>query len=277
MIIRESTTTIRATSLAIFALMSILTFDTHAKSLSDDNPSSLDGTSLCNATDASTSFCQHLRSGASSTIRLSPTLTMVIPRQFLHFWFDQDGTSGRPKTAPPPIVRAISFSFFMPTMSGFTPSNYRNEFDEDRVDIIELSAADPVQMAPDAAGAYPPNMISRLLASRLDSSDFLEQLGLRCYADRAEPKPPSMRFCYGPRDSSASEYILLEVQFPPFNGAVSKYPLMRTHYFSSRHGGIYVAWRAHEKYFSQWTEIDTQIWRFIDNWLAAGSHLSPGN
>lgn len=200
---------------------------------------------------------------------------MVIPRIYLSFWLgkNEDGVAQR-ALMDLPIVGKIEFSFFMPKFTGFSPENYRKSFDEDRVDVIELRSADSAQAAPDAPGSYPPNMIGRLFKSGVDPGDYLEKYGLRCYSDRAELKPPSQRFCYGLRDTDTTEFILLEVPFPPYRQGVANYPLMRTHYFTSRHGGMYIAWRANIKYFPQWREIDNHIWELIDAWVMAGSSAS---
>lgn len=227
----------------------------------------------CTAADRESLFCRRFGQGRPVIVKLSPQLRMAIPPQYLQFWLDTDDkglAQSNPSTLP--IIKSFGFAFFMPDFSGYTQNNYQDYFDDDRVDIVEFGTADPAQTSPDAPGMYPPNMIKRELTSVLDPNDYQDIYGLRCYSWRVGPKPSRTRICYGRRDDVGQEDILMQVDFPPFDESVV-HPLIQARYYSMRHGGMQMIWRTSAKNFSRWKEIDMQIWRFVDTWLASGDDV----
>jgi hypothetical protein len=164
----------------------------------------------------------------------------------------------------------------MPDFSGYTVSNYKKDFDENRVDVIELQAADPSQTTPNAPGSYPPNMLKRLRAAGLDPNVYTDQYGLRCYKS-IPPIRNEQITCYGQRDAKLHEFILLHAYVPPFAPGVV-FPIMQAEYYTSRYGGRRLVWRTHVTNLSRWRDIDRQIWKFIDSWniaMARGQDAKP--
>jgi hypothetical protein len=149
-----------------------------------------------------------------------------------------------------------------PEFSGYTPQSYQAPFDER---MVEVATADPSQVAPDAPGYYPPNMIKRMLKPPLDANNYQEMGGLKCY-----PGIPTSLICYGRRDPVTNEDILLQVDVPPY-GPGTRSPLIQARYFTPVYGGLTIAWRANAKNLSQWREIDAQVWKFIASWNVANS------
>ena len=76
------------------------------------------------------------------------------------------------------------FDFFLPDFSGYTLQNYRNDLDENKVEVVYLHAGDSHEAEPDAPGEYPPNMLKRSLKEHLNPKDFRDMYGLRCYTSR---------------------------------------------------------------------------------------------
>lgn len=81
------------------------------------------------------------------------------------------------------------------------------------------------------------------------------------------PLPFLARTCYGQPGANDNEYIRLFVSFPE---GQAPNPQVFGSYLTSRHGGMKIVWRTPIRNFSKWKEIDTQIWKFMDSWLAAG-------
>jgi hypothetical protein len=208
-------------------------------------------------------FCRTLKKHKSFAVKLSSQLTLEIPSQYTQFWLIPDAPASKEAASLP--LQATAFSFFLPDFSGYRPDNYQTYFDDSRVDVLQIRAADPRQTSPNAPGEYPPNMISRSLTNILDPEDYKDAFGLRCYNLRLGSKPSRTRTCYGVRDSVNHEEIYMDVDFPPFDASIVN-PLVRAKYYSSRYGGMTVAWRTSEKNFAKWREIDEQIWRFVDAW-----------
>jgi hypothetical protein len=59
----------------------------------------------------------------------------------------------------------------MPDFSGYTPDNYRVDFDQDRVEIAYISPEPMSVLEPDGLGAYPPNVFKRASTGPLRSFD----------------------------------------------------------------------------------------------------------
>jgi hypothetical protein len=168
-----------------------------------------------------------------------------------------------------PYAKSAGFTMHMPDYAGYTPDNYRKDFDENRVEIIYIAPAPMDQMEPGAPGAYPPNMFERASTGPYRSFDpdkYEEKYGLRCYFDL--DKEGDEQYCYGKRDSDLDEYLLLRVAVPPYR-ATTQFPIMTTRYFSPQYRGLEISWRTHMNNFPRWREIDAQIWKYIDAWNIA--------
>ena len=152
------------------------------------------------------------------------------------------------------------FDFFLPDFSGYTLQNYRNERDENKVEVVYLHAGDSHEADPGAPGEYPPNMLKRLLQDQLDPHHLRHLYGLKCYTGRVLTDRLT---CYGAR-AAAHEDILLYV--PLADAAPDSFPMLKANYFSRRYGGLRIAWRTHVKNLPRWHDIDAQIWKFIDAW-----------
>lgn len=211
--------------------------------------------------------------GRPALYKLSNQLVFAIPPQYQPFWLQKDRVvraPADPKTIPQ--VQALVFQFFMPDFSGYTPHNFMNEFDDDRVDVVYIEPADPAQMQPGAPGYYPPNMLARALAAYLSADHFVDLYGLRCYAELGALDRPRRRTCYGRRDEHIQEDIMLDAYFPPFDAA-TVHPLIQAQYFTKQFGGLVIVWRTSVKNFPRWHEIDAKIWQYLAEWHATGNAL----
>lgn len=207
--------------------------------------------------------------GVSAPCKITDELVIEIPLQFVRTaYFFRNG----PRPAAVPLkqltrVENIQFDFFLPHFSGYTLENYENQFDENKV-AIYLSAGEPNESEPDAPGSYPPNALKRLLrAHLLDSDGYQDSYGLRCYRGNSIPKKIT---CYGKRDATGQEYILLDAMVPPYEPGV-KSPIMQATYFSKRYGGIEIVWHTNVKNLPHWQAIDSQIWEFLHAWNVVNS------
>jgi hypothetical protein len=198
--------------------------------------------------------------GVSAPLKVTDELTVAIPLQYQRSAITHE-------RAPRALISVqsdrseVQFDFFLPDFSGYTLQNYRNEADENKVEVVYLHAGDPHEAEPDAPGEYPPNMLKRALQDLLNPGDYKDMYGLRCYRDRT----PSDRIaCYGRRDASG-ENIMLYALLPPYAPGVT-FPVMQARYFSKGYGGVRLAWRTHAKNLPRWHDVDAQIWKFIDAW-----------
>jgi hypothetical protein len=166
----------------------------------------------------------------------------------------------------------VRFDFFLPDFHGYTLQNYRNDFDENKVEVVYLHAGDPHEADPDAPGEYPPNMLKRLLGDFLDPKGYKDMYGLRCYRGRVLTDRLT---CYGSRDAAAQEDILLYVPLSADTSA-NTFPMLKANYFSRRYGGVRIAWRTHVRNLPRWHEIDAQIWKLIEAWNVAAAASPPG-
>jgi hypothetical protein len=212
--------------------------------------------------------------GRAAPVTLTDELTVSIPLQYERSAINRD--PGAPAATPAAFTRKeAQFDFFLPGFTGYTLENYRNESDENKVEVLYLHAGDPHEADPDAPGEYPPNMLKRSLQELLDPKHYRDQFGLRCYRGRVFTDRLT---CYGRRDEQSGEDIMLTVPVPPYAEGVS-FPEMQARYFCRSYGGVRITWRTHVKNLPRWREIDTQIWRFIEEWNvapAAGAPTSPG-
>jgi hypothetical protein len=201
--------------------------------------------------------------GRTAPLTITDTLVLAIPLQYERSAIEDakaprspfPGVSGRTEAR---------FDFFLPGFSGYTLQNYRNDLDESKVEVIYLHAADSHEAEPGAPGEYPPNMLKRMLEDQLNPHDYKDMYGLRCYRGRVLTDRLT---CYGVRDATAREDILLFVPLP--EASQSAFPTLKANYFSGRYGGVRIAWRTHAHNLPWWREIDAQIWKFIDTWKVA--------
>ena len=230
---------------------------------------------LCNACDskAVTDTFGKMRSLNGydySIFKISDILILHPPAEYGQFWDKPEKYPALPKDLSVFPVVETAFRFHMPNFTGHTAESIKLDFDRTRVDVIQISAASMDAIKPGAPGAYPPNSFVRISERpfRLfDPEKYEEKYGLRCY-ERPETKKTEPQICYGKRDSDVEEYIIIEAYTPPYENWIT-FPILRTHYFSPKYGGIEIAWRTHMDNFSKWKEIDAQIWKFLDAWNVA--------
>jgi hypothetical protein len=210
--------------------------------------------------------------GVTAPLKVTDELTLAIPLQYERSAISHEKAS-RALLSVQSDRSEVQFDFFLPDFSGYTLQNYRDESDENKVEVVYLHAGDPHEAEPDAPGEYPPNMLKRALRDSLNPKDYKDMYGLRCYASRI----PSARLaCYGRRDA-AGEHIMLYTLVPPYPPDVT-FPQMQARYFSTRYGGVRVAWRTHARNLPRWHDIDAQIWKFIDAWQVESPQQSaPGD
>jgi len=197
--------------------------------------------------------------GSTAPLRITDTLVMSIPLQY-----ERSAIEDRPPRSPFPGAGGRTearFDFFLPDFSGYTLQNYRNDFDENKVEVVYLHAGDPHEADPGAPGEYPPNMLKRLLQELVNPDDYKDSYGLRCYKGRVLTDRLT---CYGQRDATAREDILLYV--PVAGASQDTFPTIKANYFSRRYDGVRIAWRTHLRNLPRWQSIDRQIWKFIDAW-----------
>ena len=199
--------------------------------------------------------------GHTTPFKVTDSLTVEVPLQYWRFAINPV-TPPRVPVIPHSDHFEVQFDFFLPAFSGYTLQNYRNDSDENKVEVVYLHAGDMHEADPDAPGEYPPNMLKRALKEFVDPNDHQDLYGLRCYKGRILTDRLT---CYGRRDERSGEDILLYVPVPPYAPGVT-FPMMQARYFSRGYGGVRVAWRTHVKNLPRWHDIDAQIWKFIDEW-----------
>jgi hypothetical protein len=199
--------------------------------------------------------------GRTAPLKITDSLVLQVPLQYERSAI-YHGTAKRALISVQSDRSEVQFDFFLPHFTGYTLENYRNESDENKVEVIYLHAGDPHEADADAAGEYPPNMLKRALRDVLNPDDYQDRYGLRCYRGR---ELRDRITCYGPRDARGHEDILLTALVPPYAAGVS-FPQMQARYFSRRYGGVRIAWRTHVKNLPRWHDIDAQIWKFIEAW-----------
>lgn len=208
--------------------------------------------------------------GRTEPLKITDSLILQVPLQYERSAI-YHGTAKRALISVQSDRAEVQFDFFLPDFTGYTLENYRNESDENKVEVIYLHAGDPHEADPDAPGEYPPNMLKRSLRDVLNPNDYKDTYALRCYQGR---EVRDRITCYGRRDASVHEDILLTALVPPYAAGVS-FPQMQARYFSKRYGGVRIAWRTHVKNLPRWHDIDAQIWKFIDAWTVTQA-ADPG-
>lgn len=204
--------------------------------------------------------------GKPALFKLSDTVLLQIPPMYQQFWNQGDKVTRPPADLSKlPSGGLIGFEFFMPGFSGYTPENYKNEFDENKVQVRYLKYVGLASDVPGEPDFFPPRSFRNISAppSLIDSEKYEEKFGLKCYEAPIGNK--EKQFCYGLRDAARGEYILLDIMTPPY-APVWVNPLMRARYFTPQYGGMEILWWANMKHFPRWHDIDSQIWKFIDTW-----------
>jgi hypothetical protein len=209
--------------------------------------------------------------GRTAPLKITESLTLEIPLQYQRAAISGGQSARRAMISQQSDRSEVQFDFFLPDFTGYTLENYRNESDENKVEVVYLHAGDRHEDEPDAPGEYPPNMLKRQLKDVLDPNDHHDMYGLRCYRGRVLADRIT---CYGRRDESRQEDILLTVLVPPY-GPEATFPQMQARYFSKRYDGLRIAWRTHVNNLPRWHDIDAQIWKFIDAWNVAGPPSTP--
>ena len=96
--------------------------------------------------------------GSTAPQKVTDSLILAIPLQYERSAIED----GRAPRSPFPGVSGrteVRFDFFLPDFHGYTLQNYRNDFDENKVEVVYLHAGDPHEADPGAPGEYPPNML----------------------------------------------------------------------------------------------------------------------
>ena len=202
--------------------------------------------------------------GRTAPQKITDTLVLAIPLQFERSAVGDDKAPRSPFSGAAGRTE-VRFDFFLPDFSGYTLQNYRNDFAENKVEVVYLHAGDPHEADSGAPGEYPPNMLQRMLQDQLNPHDYKDMHGLRCYKGRVLTDRLT---CYGRRDAAAGEDILLYVPLAQ-DAAPNSFPMLRANYFSRRYGGVRIAWRTHVRNLPRWQDIDAQIWKFIAAWNVA--------
>jgi len=202
--------------------------------------------------------------GRTAPQKITDTLVLAIPLQFERSAVGDDKAPRSPFSGAAGRTE-VRFDFFLPDFSGYTLQNYRNDFAENKVEVVYLHAGDPHEADSGAPGEYPPNMLKRMLQDQLNPHDYKDMYGLRCYKGRVLTDRLT---CYGRRDAAAGEDILLYVPLAQ-DAAPNSFPMLRANYFSRRYGGVRIAWRTHVRNLPRWQDIDAQIWKFIAAWNVA--------
>ena len=202
--------------------------------------------------------------GRTAPQKITDTLVLAIPLQFERSAVGDDKAPRSPFSGAAGRTE-VRFDFFLPDFSGYTLQNYRNDFAENKVEVVYLHAGDPHEADSGAPGEYPPNKLKRMLQDQLNPHDYKDMYGLRCYKGRVLTDRLT---CYGRRDAAAGEDILLYVPLAQ-DAAPNSFPMLRANYFSRRYGGVRIAWRTHVRNLPRWQDIDAQIWKFIAAWNVA--------
>ncbi|HXN79502.1 MAG TPA: hypothetical protein VN869_01295, partial [Steroidobacteraceae bacterium] len=134
--------------------------------------------------------------GSTEPLKVTDQLILSIPQQYERSAINH-GKPARALISVQSDRAEVQFDFFLPDFSGYTLQNYKNEADENKVEVVYLHAGDPHEAEPDAPGEYPPNMLKRALQDLLNPDDYQDLYGLRCYRGRMLGDRLS---CYGRRE-----------------------------------------------------------------------------
>lgn len=214
--------------------------------------------------------------GKPALVKLKDNLILSIPPQYHQFWTQRHWLTGIDQAFRPPYplqdlpyANSAGFTMHMPDFAGYSPDNYLADFDENRINVIQISSAPMSYLEPGAPGTHPPNGLERLIKYKaIDPTKFYDKYGLRCYL--LQPRDVDEQTCYGIRSDEPVEYLIFRIAVKPYHES-TLFPLMRTTYFSQRYGGVEISWYSHIDNFPRWREIDAQIWKYIATWNIAPS------
>lgn len=213
--------------------------------------------------------------GRAPPMKITDELTLAVPLAFERTAIEREPAAdggGSPGASPPGSAHGeVHFDFFLPDFGGYTPDNYRNDSDPNKVEVVYVHAGNPHEADPDAPGEYPPNMLKRALKQLLDAQQPRDQYGLRCYPGRVFVNRIT---CFGRRGTEPGEDIMLTALVPPYPAEVT-FPMFQARYFSRRYGGVRIEWRAHVSQLAHWREIDAGIWKLIDACRVAPAATAP--
>ena len=181
---------------------------------------------------------EHWPEGRSLHYKVTDDLILTIPAQYERSAIYAGLGIPTPARGSVVIKHAqAQFDFFLPNFTGYTPQNYEALTNPNKVEVAYLIAADPE--------AQTPNMLKNALKNLLDPNDYQDMYGLRCYQARILK---DRIWCYGRRDDSNQEDIMLYVMQPPYTPGMV-FPWMHARYISKRFGGVEIAWRTHVSNF----------------------------
>ena len=260
-------------------LVCVCLFATMTACDSKPNPDSTMRTALPPGVDKNSLYGQWW-TDKPALFNMSDHLKLAVPPQYQRFWLQRDEVTRAPaditKLPLHPLNAgvALEFNFFMPDFTGFTPQNYEEEFHQDKV-LVYIEAIGMGQEQLGAPGGFPPNMFQRVVGEEktFDPNSLEVHHGLNCYRYRV-PNPTAGAICFHIAPSTNQATIMIDVPFEPRPSYVVN-PLMQASYFSTRHGGVKLLWRAHFKYLADWQEIDQKIWQFIDEWNVVKPMVTP--
>src|SRR2546430_2064450 len=123
--------------------------------------------------------------GHTQPLKITDALTLEIPLQYERSAISHDQSATRALISQQSDRSEARFDFFLPDFTGYTLENFRNQSDENRVEVVYLHAGDAHEADPDAPGEYPPNMLKRSLEDLLNPNDYQDMYAPRCYQGRA--------------------------------------------------------------------------------------------
>src|SRR2546421_10750240 len=130
--------------------------------------------------------------GRSTPLKITDTLTLSIPLEYERSAL-QHGEPARALLSVQSDRVEAQFDFFLPHFSGYTLQNYRNELDENKVEVVYLHAGDPHEAEPDAAGGATPQLLLTAQPGFLNPQDHQEMYGVGGDPGRL-PSPRSPRY-----------------------------------------------------------------------------------
>ena len=148
----------------------------------------------------------------------------------------------------------FGFKLFMPNFIGYTKHNWKDRFDPNLVQVLEVSSGNSHRTA------------EALFESRkasLEPSPSFQAHELKGY----RRKLPELRGLHWTGTTSHGEFFVLESTLAP--GEKQPYPdhnpLCSTQYFSQKYG-LFIAYMYSQRHISQWRQIDDGIWRLLHSW-----------
>jgi hypothetical protein len=235
-----------------------------------DLPSNLPWLAPGTKIDMSLPYFKEWPNGNPALFKVRNDLILAVPPQYQKFW--RQGKKAIRLPAPASAIPArqapgVSFSFFLPGFTGYTPENYEKSFDPGRVDVVELQPADPNEIRSGAIGEFPPNMRKRAFNGLLSRNSARSLYGLTCYRYSYVSWETNNRVeCYGVDKLAGDIDVMLYGYLPPYE-SWNKFPIIQARYFTSKYGGVRIVWRTSARNFSRWQEYrcaDLEIHREME-------------